>query len=87
MNAPDDNYGFDEETPDGRTIKIFDLDEKPTKKKPSQLEEPYAWIRFFIVLTFFYVLIFHFFDFTRLVFIFVAPFAMLVIIVNWIFRS
>ena len=86
MKAPDDHYNFDKETPDGRPIKIFDLDEKPPKKKPSQLEDPYAWAGFIIGLIFLYILVFHFIDIVRVVFIFVAPFAMVFIIANWIFR-
>lgn len=40
MKAPDDHYDFDKETPDGRPIKIFNLDEKPPKKEPPFWEDP-----------------------------------------------
>lgn len=46
MKAPDDHYDFDKETPDGRPIKIFDLDEKPPKKKPSPWRDSFFWVVF-----------------------------------------
>ena len=54
MKVLDDNYDFDKETPDGRTITIFDLDEKSPKKEPPFWEDPDFWITLVITLVLYF---------------------------------
>lgn len=86
MKAKDDPYDFDKETTDGRSIKIFEYDEKSPKKVPPFWEDPVFWIILIIKLVLFSILIFHFTEIAFLITIIAGPIVVWYEIVNFIFR-